>query len=226
VAPSLDTIGLLSASLDDLQSVFDWLVPRPPPSGKSKWRLLAIRTQGHEQIDEPVRALFCNATASFPRSIDVDGWDSPAAQAFDTAVQSADELIHDIMCCEMQWPYAGYARNPGGGLSDHIKQMVEKGARMSPSYAQQLQRLRNDLRATMREALTGYDGAVTLSASGVAPPGLDYSGSRSFPVPWSLMGGPSLSVPLLRHENLPIGIQLMMLPGQDHDVLDLAHLLA
>ncbi len=39
------------------------------------------------------------------------------------------------------------------------------------------------------------DGFVMLASSGPAIAGTSYTGSRSYPVPWSLVGGPGLAVP-------------------------------
>ena len=224
VAPTLDTIGLFAASLRDLEAAFQWLAPSARPAQSRTGRLLAIRTRGFEQIDENVRALFAAFPTSGSQPISIDGFDSPPARAVDAMIMTADELLYDIMCFEMQWPYGDYRKNFKDDLSDNIQRMVELGARMSADdYAELLAR-RDRMRAAITDLLRSYDGAVTLSASGVAPRGLDYTGSRSFAIPWSLMGGPSLSVPMLAVDGLPIGVQLMTLWGRDLDCLDLANM--
>lgn len=224
VAPSQDTIGLLAGSLRDLSAVFQWLVPSAvQPTRKPPRRLLAIRTRGFEQIEEDVRALFSDFLTSALPGISVDNCDSSAARTIDDAIQAADELLYDIMCFEMQWPYADYHKNFKNSLSDQIKEMVQRGSKLSNDEVQRLLVRRARLRSVVSDILQSYDGAITLSASGVAPRGLDYTGSRSFAIPWSLMGGPSLSMPLLALHNLPIGIQLMTLPGHDLDCLDIAN---
>ena len=54
---------------------------------------------------------------------------------------------------------------------------------------------------------------ISLSASGPAPVGLEYTGSRAFQTPWTVLGLPSLSLPLLSVDGLPVGVQLL---GFDH----------
>jgi Asp-tRNA(Asn)/Glu-tRNA(Gln) amidotransferase A subunit family amidase len=223
VAPTLDTVGLFAGSLRDLSAVFQWLAPSIQITQQRTGRLLAIRTRGFEQIGENVRAELAVFLSSASSRILIDGVDSSPARAVDEMIQTADELVYDIMCFEMQWPYADYLKNFKNDLSDGIKEMVERGAQMSShDYADLLAR-RDRIRAAASKVLQSYDGAITLSASGVAPRGLDHTGSRSFAIPWSLMGGPSLSLPMLVLDGLPIGVQLMTLWGRDSDCLDIAN---
>jgi Asp-tRNA(Asn)/Glu-tRNA(Gln) amidotransferase A subunit family amidase len=65
-----------------------------------------------------------------------------------------------------------------------------------------------------------------LSSSGPAPIGLANTGSRTFAVPWTLVGGPAFSLPLLEVNGLPCGVQLMGFAGGDAALFGLAqHLL-
>ncbi len=53
------------------------------------------------------------------------------------------------------------------------------------------------------------DGFITLSATGAAPVGLDYTGDPAFNLAASFTGAPALSLPCLSVEEMPVGIQLM-----------------
>jgi Asp-tRNA(Asn)/Glu-tRNA(Gln) amidotransferase A subunit family amidase len=55
----------------------------------------------------------------------------------------------------------------------------------------------------------GYDLCITLSAPGPAPRGLGSTGDPVFAAPSSLLGVPSLSLPVLQAEGLPLGLQLL-----------------
>jgi Asp-tRNA(Asn)/Glu-tRNA(Gln) amidotransferase A subunit family amidase len=52
------------------------------------------------------------------------------------------------------------------------------------------------------------DGCVTLSAPSAAPVGLHSTGDASFAVPFSLLGVPAISLPVLQDEGLPLGLQI------------------
>ena len=66
----------------------------------------------------------------------------------------------------------------------------------------------------------------SLSSSGPAPVGFTNTGSRTFAVPWTLVGGPAFSLPLLQVSGLPCGVQLMGFEGGDAALFALArHLL-
>ena len=59
---------------------------------------------------------------------------------------------------------------------------------------------------------------MTLSAPGAAPVGLDWTGDPIFTVPTSLLGVPSLTLPVLEDEGLPLGLQLIGYVQQDADL--------
>jgi Asp-tRNA(Asn)/Glu-tRNA(Gln) amidotransferase A subunit family amidase len=71
----------------------------------------------------------------------------------------------------------------------------------------------------MTNALLAFAGSVdafvTLSATGPAPVGLQSSGDPVFAVPFTVMRGPVISLPLLKVEGLPVGIQVAGFPNRD-----------
>ena len=69
---------------------------------------------------------------------------------------------------------------------------------------------RETLYAGMEEVFERYDAVLTPSVPGEAPSGLDSTGSAAFNVLWSLMGTPTVTLPLLTGANgLPVGVQLV-----------------
>jgi Asp-tRNA(Asn)/Glu-tRNA(Gln) amidotransferase A subunit family amidase len=59
------------------------------------------------------------------------------------------------------------------------------------------------------------DVCVTLSAIAEAPVGLESTGDPIFAVPASLLGVPSLSLPVLQIGGLPLGLQLIGFANED-----------
>ena len=55
-----------------------------------------------------------------------------------------------------------------------------------------------------------------------APIGLDLVGNPVFTVPTSLLGVPSLSLPVFEDDGLPLGLQLVSFTERDADVFSVA----
>jgi Asp-tRNA(Asn)/Glu-tRNA(Gln) amidotransferase A subunit family amidase len=81
---------------------------------------------------------------------------------------------------------------------------------------------RQNAREIWNALSSDFDGAVTLSATGVAPVGLQSSGNAVFAVPSSYLGSPALSLPLIRIDNLPVGFQAMGFAGRDAEIVGIA----
>ena len=63
-----------------------------------------------------------------------------------------------------------------------------------------------------------FDVCATLSAPGAAPKGLDWTGDPLFTVPTSLVGMPTVTLPVLADEGLPLGLQVIGHTNQDADL--------
>jgi Asp-tRNA(Asn)/Glu-tRNA(Gln) amidotransferase A subunit family amidase len=63
---------------------------------------------------------------------------------------------------------------------------------------------------------------VTLAAPAAAPVGLGSTGDPVFAVPFSLLGVPAISLPLLREQGLPLGLQLTGFNGKDETLSAIA----
>ena len=64
------------------------------------------------------------------------------------------------------------------------------------------------------------DAILCPSALGPAPEGLGNTGDSIFNGPWTLLGAPAVSLPLLETaEGLPMGVQIVGAPGDDARLL-------
>jgi len=93
------------------------------------------------------------------------------------------------------------------------------------SAADYLQSLavREAMRSKVKALMRGFDGIVTLSASGPAPVGLAATGSRSFLVHATFLGLPAFSLPLMQVDGFPVGLQLIGAAGRDGALCATAH---
>lgn len=226
LAPSHDHLGLLASSLDDVWAVACLLAGAPdetPPPRRAA-RLAFVRTAGWQPVAAPVKDAFLAWLARL-----ADGGsevrsasDDRALAALDAALADADEVSEDILAYEMHWPFASYAEAFPALLGERVRELIARGVAVGDRRYRERVARRETLRAHVRELTPGYDAFVTLAASGVASLGLENTGARSFPIPWSLVGGPSMSLPLLAHDGLPLGVQIMAAPGTDRSLFAVA----
>ncbi len=109
-------------------------------------------------------------------------------------------------------------------MSPTLRQMIERGlACPAVDYNLAMQQLPG-LHETMEELLLEYDAILTPAAPGEAPQGLQSTGDPCFSTPWTLLGMPAVSLPLLQGSNaLPIGVQLVAARGDDARLLRTAN---
>ena len=85
-------------------------------------------------------------------------------------------------------------------------------------------RLRRKIRREIDALLIGYDAWLLPTASILPPPrSAGSTGDPSFQAPWTMLGTPSISLPVgLDDSGLPIGIQLVGRRGEDRSLLSIA----
>ena len=76
------------------------------------------------------------------------------------------------------------------------------------------------LNALLGQIFEKYDAILTPAATGVAPAGLDSTGSPIFCTIWTLCGTPAISLPILQGASgMPLGAQLVAAKGDDARLL-------
>ena len=108
-------------------------------------------------------------------------------------------------------------------LSAPTRELVERGrSRSEQEYAAALE-LAQRCRAGLADALADLHGLLTPAVVGEAPVGLDQTGDPVFCRAWTLLHCPAVSLPLLHGpEGMPVGVQLVGLPGADEALLQVA----
>ena len=118
---------------------------------------------------------------------------------------------------------AGFAHNLGRyersgreKLSKHMQDAIDEGRDVrAHDYLAAVDWI-GVLNGGLDRIFERYDAILTPSAPGVAPVGLDSTGSPAFCTLWTLCGTPAISLPLLNDDNgLPIGVQLVGPRGGD-----------
>jgi Asp-tRNA(Asn)/Glu-tRNA(Gln) amidotransferase A subunit family amidase len=108
-------------------------------------------------------------------------------------------------------------------LSDALRAALQAASEIPRERYDAAKRTAAQLAPPLTDALKRYDAVLTPSTSGVPPEGLGFTGDPLFCRVWTLIGAPSLSVPLAwAPSGLPVGLQLVGAPGRDSAVLQAA----
>jgi Asp-tRNA(Asn)/Glu-tRNA(Gln) amidotransferase A subunit family amidase len=188
----------------------------PPPVAPR--RVAILMTAGWERTSDEARQALRNARDRLAEAgvetVDRDSHDGVAA--LEEAIADAIELSGSLIAWEFRWPLNTYARDRDrDGLSRESLDRLAFAEAMTLEDYQALVRRRLQARATYAALKTDCDACVTLSAPGPAPIGLDWTGDPVFAVPSSLLGVPSVSLPVLQAEGLPLGLQLIGFADED-----------
>lgn len=137
-------------------------------------------------------------------------------QTFDHAI----DMHRIVMEVEMAHNLHRDFEQGGQALSPLLHAQIERGRkRLAVDYARAIAG-RTPLNLALDSVFDEYDAIITPAAPGPAPHGLDATGNPVFCTLWTLLGTPSLSLPLLIAGNgLPIGVQVVGRRGNDARLL-------
>jgi Asp-tRNA(Asn)/Glu-tRNA(Gln) amidotransferase A subunit family amidase len=213
---SLDTVGPLAASVADIRV---WLTGTPTPAPRRQFRLGVPVDAWFDRVDPSVAGPFEELLGRLGAQVRP----VPVPDAADLAdvyrvVQSAEAVAvhHERM-----------STRPDLYEPETLDRLREATRIEAWEYAAALRRL-GELRARAVHRLGGVDALVLPTVPITAPP-LGVRETRrsvraallSLCTPWSVLGLPAVSVPL-KVSGLPVGAQLVGLPGGDEELLDLA----
>jgi Asp-tRNA(Asn)/Glu-tRNA(Gln) amidotransferase A subunit family amidase len=195
--------------------------PMAPPAAQKPRAVAVLETPGwpvatagaKQELDRAVGRLRAAGVAILTRR------DNPLIDQVETALSQAMPVTRAINEWEWVWPLNDYHRRDAGALSESMRERLKTAEAMDEGRYEGLIVERARIRAQFA-ALAGIaDVAVTLSAPGAAPMGLDWTGDPIFVVSGSLLGVPTVSLPLLEDEGLPLGLQVLGFERRDADLI-------
>jgi Asp-tRNA(Asn)/Glu-tRNA(Gln) amidotransferase A subunit family amidase len=218
---TLDHVGLFSRSLEDLALLAETLAgyeegdPDTRPRAHVPFRALAAEAPPLEPMFAFIK------TPHWPRA------DADAKEAFGELVEALGDRVEEVELvpsAEEAWDAqrlimeaemaANLERLWNAGrerLSPQLRALMERGRELKAvDYQRTLRRIRTMVEGFDELFMERYDAILTLPALGTAPKGLGATGDPAFCVPWTLLGMPAVTLPLMRGENgLPLGVQLV-----------------
>jgi Asp-tRNA(Asn)/Glu-tRNA(Gln) amidotransferase A subunit family amidase len=206
-AESLDTIGLIARSIEDLELVDAVLVGRGLSSGTapSVPTIGACRTHLWPMAQPETVAAFEDSVTKLQRAgASVRELTLPDLFA---ELTGARERISDY---ERARGMAHEWQNHRGQISERLRRCMERGFALAPEAYWSAQELAQRCRMLLSEAMVGIDALLVPCVPGEAPKGIDYGGDPKMQELWTLLGTPSVTLPTHRGPNgLPVGIQLV-----------------
>ncbi len=213
-AESLDTIGLMARSLDDLELVTSVLLGRQPGAPVALGSAPAIglcRTPLWDTAQPETKHAVEDAAARLAQAgADVREVALPAD--FAGLKTAARETINNY---ERSKSMAAEWANHRDLISPKLKRCIELGMQMPYQDYLAAIRLGESCRARLPALLEGCDILLAPCVQGEAPLGLDSTGDPGFQAIWTILHVPAMNLPTHRGPSgLPVGIQLV---GARHD---------
>jgi Asp-tRNA(Asn)/Glu-tRNA(Gln) amidotransferase A subunit family amidase len=164
--------------------------------------LAVVHTARWGDADPDMAAGFEELVASLGGGVDAVELPPPFARLWD--------LHAAVMLPDLAVSFAGLELRGGDRLSGRLREMLADGRALpAPDYAAAV-RGRERYAAGIDEVFERFDAIVTPAVRGEAPEGLSSTGDPVFCTPWTYLGLPAVTLPLLVGDNgLPIGVQLV-----------------
>ncbi|HUI15633.1 MAG TPA: amidase [Xanthobacteraceae bacterium] len=230
--------GVLGASLPDTWQVAYEIVARVggdagtpglqgpdalPPAQKPR-RLAMLETAGwdgasvaaKQQLSEAIMRLRAAGVEIRTRQND------DKVAALETDLLNAAELSHRCNGWETRWFFRSMRDRDAAKLSGNVVDRARRYEDMTLADHRADLKERARVRAVHAELAANCDACITLAAPSNAPEGLGSTGNPEFAVPASLLGVPTLSLPLFQVNAMPLGLQVIGFFDRDADAFAIA----
>jgi Asp-tRNA(Asn)/Glu-tRNA(Gln) amidotransferase A subunit family amidase len=233
-SPSINHLGLLGGTLADVWSVayhiarvaggdpgvvphFDG--PSLPPARRPR-RLARQYTAGWQHTDDASREAF----ASYVRELGQAGIEivepdaSPELRAYEDATANVPAWFFDLMLWEIRWPMLAWRERRPDAFSETMRGYIDRAAQLQPADYERACGARERLRALHRALSGTIEGFITLAHIGPGQTGQPATGTPWYNDASSAIGAPTLNLPVLAVDGLPVGVQLMGFEDGDADI--------
>jgi amidase len=219
-AESLDTIGLIARSLDDVELISAVLELRTAPTHASP---ASGEAKGGGSFDRAPRIGLCRT----PLWSEARPETTAAIEDAARRLGKAGALVREVMLpeefsglrhaaretinnCEraaaMAWEWAHHRPQ----ISDRLSKRIAIGCETPHAEYVAALRLGDDCRARLPVVFADFDALLAPATHGEAPRGLADTGDPGFQAIWTILHVPTVTLPTHRGPNgLPVGIQLV-----------------
>lgn len=228
---SQSAAGVLAATVEDAWQVAIQIATRvggdpghlqldgplhTPPPVKPR-QLVLLETSGWQVASEEAKAALREAIKKLGIlgiSVITRG-SHREVEAVEDAIADAFALSTRINDWEWRWPLNAFHERDASKLSRVMLDRMARQQAMGPDDYRAALAERERARSLYAKLGDVCDGCLTLTAPSAAPVGLQTTGNPIFAVPFSMLGVPAISLPLLKDENMPLGLQVTGFAGGD-----------
>jgi len=181
-------------------------------------------TSGWSKTDEASQQAF----AAFLRALEAEGVEIleaaqvPALREYEYATTRTPEFFFDLMTFELRWPLRLWAQLRPGSVSEAVAGYISKSEALSVDDYRRACARREQLRSLHRALKGQVDGFITLAHIGPGQLGQPEGGTPWYNDASSAIGAPTLSLPVLTVDELPLGVQLMGFEYEDAELVAMA----
>ena len=221
LSESLDTVGGMGRTVIDAARLVSVMAGRPalldlPESGRP--RIAVWQSESLRQAEPDMLACLQVAAATLSKH---------GAQVSDvtppTIFSDLDAAHHEIEYFEMGKALAFELRAYPEQLSTELRKRIEAGQACPPELYDEKQRVARAGRLALLMVFADFDVILTPGAIGEAPKGHASTGNALFNRMWTLLYGPSVTIPAGQgRHGMPLGLQLIVPRNDDLRTLAIA----
>ena len=224
---TLDHVGLFARTIEDIALLAEQLMgwDEKDPDTRPRARIPFGQLAAEEPPIPPVLAFMktphwertdADTKEAFGELVEALGDRVEEVEVFPSALEAWD-WQKTIMAAEMAANLEREWRAGKDRLSPQLRELIERGREVrAVDYQRAVRAIAPVVESLDELFMERYDAILTPAALGTAPRGLASTGDPVFCTPWTLLGMPALSVPLMQGANrLPLGAQLVGRRGFD-----------
>jgi Asp-tRNA(Asn)/Glu-tRNA(Gln) amidotransferase A subunit family amidase len=235
---SQSSTGILGASLEDTWQVAYEIVsrvggdagtpglqgPDKAPAAKKPRSLALLETAGWDAASPGAKQNLSECVARLKAAgIDIrTRHNDKNVAALEAELPKVTELSHRCNGWEARWFFRAMRDRDASKLGRITMERADKYEDLTLDQYRTDLKERARIRAVHAALAQNCDACITLAAPGAAPEGLGSTGNPEFGVPSSLLGVPSLSLPLFEDDGLPLGLQVIGYFDRDADAFAIA----
>jgi Asp-tRNA(Asn)/Glu-tRNA(Gln) amidotransferase A subunit family amidase len=230
---SQSATGILAASLEDTWQVAYEIVarvggdagtpglqgPDKAPAAKKPRALIMLETAGWNDASFGAKQRLEDCVARL-KSAGVEirsRHDDKQIAALEAELPKVTELSHRINGWEGRWFFRSMRDRDINKMGPITRERVDKYEDVTLEQHRADLKERARIRSVYAELAAAGDACITLPAPSTAPEGLGSTGNPEFGVPSSLLGVPTLSLPVFELDGMPLGLQVIGYFDRDAD---------